>query len=117
MEGREEDLKEPPMRPPDLAIAGLLSMDAFSRRNMAIKVAAFRIRLDHRPKNLLSENVLPILDSERNGSGRAASGCKREDSRASWGNTLLCWRFILGWEALRNDDVTGCENPIRLTGS
>ena len=63
------------------------------------------------------ENVLPILDSERNGSGRAASGCKREDSRASWGNTLLCWRFILGWEALRNDDVTGCENPIRLTGS
>ena len=117
MEGREEDLKEPPMRPPDLAIAGLLSMDAFSRRNMAIKVATFRIRLVHRPKNLLSENVLPILDNERTGSGRAASGCKPEYSRASWGKTLLCWRFILGSEAFRNDDETGNENPIRLTGN
>ena len=113
MEGRDEDLKEPPMRPPDLAKAGLLSMDTFSRRNMAIKVATFRIRLDHRPKNLLSENVLPILDNERNGSGRAASGCKPEDSRAS----CLCWKYIFGSGALRNDDVMDCEDPIRLTGS
>lgn len=116
MEGRDEDLKEPPMRPPDLAKAGLLSMDTFSRRNMAIKIATFRIRLDHRPKNFLSENVLPILDNERNGSGRAASGCKPEDLSASWGNRLLCWRFILGSGALKNDDVTGIDDPIlRLT--
>jgi hypothetical protein len=116
MDERDEDLKEPPMRPPDLAQAGLLSMDTFSRRNMAIKVATFRIRLDHRRKNILSENVLPILDNERNGSGRPEIGCKPDDSRDSWGNRLPCWRYILCSGALRNDDVTGSKALIRLKG-
>lgn len=76
----------------------------------------FEFALDHhRPKNILSENVLPILlDNERNGSGRAASGCEPGYSIASLWDRLPCWRIIFGSGALRNDDLTGSENLIRL---